>query len=70
MHRSTLYEAVDKGRVSAGIDGKGHRTIDLSEMIRVYGEPPSGTLQNPTLEAGSPPGDPTRPTDAYSELLE
>lgn len=70
LHRSTLYEAVDKGRVSAGIDGKGHRTIDLSEMIRVYGEPPSAARQNPTLEAGSQPSDPTRPTDAYSELLE
>lgn len=70
LHRSTLYEAVDKGRVSAGLDGKGHRTIDLSEMIRVYGESPSGALQNPTLDAGSPPSDPTRPTDAYSELLE
>lgn len=44
LHRSTLYEAVDKGRVSAGFDGKGQRVVDLSEMIRVYGEPPG----NPT----------------------
>ncbi|NYS62596.1 hypothetical protein [Vreelandella salicampi] len=52
LHRSTLYEAVAKGRVSAGHDTKGQRVIDLSEMIRVYGEPPSDT-RHPT---------PTRPT--------
>lgn len=41
LHRSTLYEAVQKGRVSASErDGKGQRLIDLAEMIRVYGEPP------------------------------
>lgn len=45
LHRSTLYEAVAKGRVSAGHDGKGQRVIALSEMIRVYGEPPG----RPTL---------------------
>lgn len=39
LHRSTLHEAVAKGRVNAGHDGKGQRVIDLSEMIRVYGEP-------------------------------
>lgn len=67
LHRSTLYEAVDKGRVSAGVDGKGQRVIDLSEMIRVYGEPPGYALQNPT-----PPTDiaPTPPADALQPLLE
>lgn len=52
MHRSTLYEAVAKGRVSAGIDGKGQRVIDLAEMIRRYGEPPGSSRQNPTPDAG------------------
>lgn len=56
LHRSTLYEAVDKGRVSAGFDGKGQRVLDLAEMIRVYGEP-SGS---PTLL----PDTPTSPTDS------
>lgn len=54
MHRSTLYEAVAKGRVSAGVDGKGQRVIDLAEMIRRYGEPPGSTRQNPTPAAESP----------------
>lgn len=54
MHRSSLYQAVAEGRVSAGVDGKGQRVIDLAEMIRVYGEPaglPDTTRQPP----GSPP---------------
>lgn len=51
MHRSTLYEAVAKGRVSAGVDGKGQRVIDLAEMIRRYGEPPGATRHNPTPAA-------------------
>lgn len=65
LHRSTLYEAVEKGRVTVGFDGKGQRVIDLSEMIRVYGEPPGQTRQNPTP---SPDPDPT--PDSYRELIE
>jgi len=48
LHRSTLHEAVAKGRVTASIDGKGVKVIDLSEMIRVYGEPQGQTLHSPT----------------------
>lgn len=59
LHRSTLHEAVAKGRVSAGHDGKGQRVIDLSEMIRVYGEPPG----RPTLLPDTPtPLADSRPT--------
>jgi len=67
LHRSTLYEAVDKGRVSAGVDGKGQRVIDLSEMIRVYGEPPGAALQNPTPATDTHQA---HPTDALQPLLE
>lgn len=38
LHRSTLHEAVSRGRLSVGVDAHGQRVIDLSEMIRVYGE--------------------------------
>lgn len=59
LHRSTLHEAVAKGRVSAGHDGKGQRVIDLSEMIRVYGEPAG----RPTLLPDTPtPLPDSRPT--------
>jgi len=48
LHRSTLHEAVAKGRVTAGLNGKGQKVIDLSEMIRVYGEPQGSPLHYPT----------------------
>lgn len=67
LHRSTLYEAVDKGRVSAGLDGKGQRVVDLSEMIRVYGEPPGEARQNPTPPTDT---DQTPPAAALQPLLE
>lgn len=50
LHRSTLHEAVAKGRVTAGLDEKGQKVIDLSEMIRVYGEPIGSPLHHPTPE--------------------
>jgi hypothetical protein len=54
LHRSSLYEAVAKGRVSAGYDVKGQRVIDLSEMIRVYGEAP-GSTRHPTASKQTSP---------------
>lgn len=63
LHRSTLYEAVSKGRVSTGFDGKGQRVIDLSEMIRVYGEPPGQARQSPT------PSPDTSQTPTDSDML-
>jgi hypothetical protein len=67
LHRSTLHEAVTKGRVTAGLDGKGQKVIDLSEMIRVYGEPPGSTRHVPTP---SPDTSPTPLFDALHPLLE
>lgn len=62
LHRSTLHEAVAKGRVTAGLDGKGQKVIDLSEMIRVYGEPQGTTLHSP------PPTPDTSPTPLFDAL--
>lgn len=67
LHRSTLYEAVEKGRVTAGVNGKGQRVIVLSEMIRVYGEPPRQPLQNPTLPKST---ESAPPTETLQPLLE
>ena len=53
LHRSSLYEAVAKGRVSAGHNVKGQRVIDISEMIRVYGEAP-GKTRHPTPTKQTP----------------
>lgn len=38
--RKTLYRHLDAGRLSCGVRGDGKRVIDLSELIRCYGEPP------------------------------
>lgn len=70
MHRSTVYEAVDKGRVSAGQDGKGQKVIDLSEAIRVWGEPPVSQTAKPDTRQIAPVADPTPPADALQPLLE
>ncbi|MBJ2260100.1 MULTISPECIES: hypothetical protein [Pseudomonas] len=70
LHRSTLHEAVSKGRVTAGLDGKGQKVIDLSEMIRVYGEPQGITLHRPTLDpTPSPYTSPTPEMDALHPAL-
>jgi len=71
LHRSTLHEAVAKGRVSVGLDSKGQRVIDLSEMIRVYGEPQRLPLHVPTHDSlPSPDIHPTATTDALHPLIE
>lgn len=70
MHRSTVYEAVERGRVSAGLDGKGQKVIDLSEAIRVWGEPPTDQTAKPDTRHPAPVADPTYPTDALQPLLE
>jgi hypothetical protein len=70
MHRSTVYEAVEKGRVSAGLDGKGQKVIDLSEAIRVWGEPPTDQTVKPDTRQPAPMADPTPPPDTLAPLLE
>jgi hypothetical protein len=71
LHRSTLHEAVAKGRVTAGLDGKGQKVIDLSEMIRVYGEPQGLPLHHPTLNPTPLPyTSPTPEIDALHPLIE
>lgn len=66
LHRSSLHEAVAKGRVSAEFDGKGQKVVDLAEMIRVYGEPSGATRHLPTPAPDIPP---TLPIEALQPLL-
>lgn len=71
LHRSTVHEAVAKGRVTAGLDGKGQKVIDLSEMIRVYGEPQGSPLHRPTPDPTLPPyTSPTPEMDALHPALQ
>lgn len=70
LHRSSLYEAVAKGRVSTSFDGKGQQVIDLSEMIRVYGEPSGSTRQLPDSFIDARQSRPTVNTGDLEPLLE
>ncbi len=71
LHRSTLHEAVAKGRVTAGHDGKGQRVIDLSEMIRVYGEPVGRPTPPPDTQTPAEDNHPTPPDTpaGWAELV-
>lgn len=39
--RMTLHRHCDAGRLSSRLNDDGQRLIDLSELIRAYGEPPN-----------------------------
>lgn len=41
MARSTIHRAINAGRITAVRRGDGVRVIDLTELIRVWGEPPA-----------------------------
>lgn len=48
--RKTLYRHMEAGRLSYQVLGSGRRALDLSELIRVYGEPPGQRHGNDTLQ--------------------
>lgn len=50
--RKTLYRHINKGRLSAGSVEDGVRLIDMSELIRVYGEPPTSNATGVTPTNG------------------
>lgn len=50
--RKTLYRHIDAGRLSCSVRGDGHRVLDLSELIRCYGDPP-GAGDSPATRHGS-----------------
>lgn len=47
MNRQSIYKRINKGDLSKNRDGK----IDLSEAIRVFGEPSQRSTQNVTLQS-------------------
>ncbi|SEN71285.1 hypothetical protein SAMN04487952_12611 [Halomonas caseinilytica] len=53
IHRATLYRHMAAGRLSWVLEPNGSRALDMSELIRCYGEPsghatPSATPATPT----------------------
>ncbi|RCV86024.1 helix-turn-helix domain-containing protein [Vreelandella rituensis] len=56
--RKTLYRHISAGRLSCSVRGDGHRVIDLSELIRCYGEPTGEAAASDTEKTrDSPQGD-------------
>lgn len=49
--RKTLYRHMEAGRLSYQVLGSGRRALDLSELVRVYGEPPAQRHGNDTPQA-------------------
>lgn len=47
MNRQSIYKRINKGDLTKNNDGK----VDLSEAIRVFGEPSQRTTQNVTLQS-------------------
>lgn len=68
FHRSSVYEAVAKGRVSAGFDGNGQRVIDLAEAIRVWGEPQANPTAKPDTATAATGQKARHPTDSPAVL--
>jgi hypothetical protein len=62
LGRSNLYRAVKSGQLNLSARPDGRRGIDTSELVRVFGEPSTGTTANiPPLSGASPPA--TDPDD-------
>jgi hypothetical protein len=54
-HRATVHRHIEAGRLSCTFRGDGRRVVDLSEAMRVCGEPdalPGQLQQDATLEDG------------------
>jgi hypothetical protein len=61
ISRTTIYRNINNGKLSTGSDNK----IDLSEMIRVFGEAKTPST-NSTLQGSAPP---VTPLQSESELM-
>lgn len=48
IHRATLYRHMQAGRLSWVLEPDDSRALDLSELIRCYGEPPGHATPNAT----------------------
>lgn len=56
--RKTLYRHIDSGRLSCSVRGDGHRVLDLSELMRCYGNPPGPMPTDDTpVTRDAPQGD-------------
>lgn len=55
LGRSNLYRAIKSGRLNLSARPDGTRGVDTSELVRVFGEPSTGTTANvPPLSVDTP----------------
>lgn len=82
IHRATLHRHIKTGRVSCVPEPDGSRALDLSELIRCYGEPPNAPeavrqVATPDATGGATPdatpdatGGQALPADLLAQMLE
>ncbi|MAS53772.1 MAG: hypothetical protein CMJ44_03930 [Pimelobacter sp.] len=71
IHRATLYRHMAAGRLSWVLEPNGSRALDMSELIRCYGEPPSPATPSATPATPTPGDDATPATERLlAELVE
>lgn len=70
LSRMTLHRHCRSGRVTSRLSDNGQRLIDLSELIRAYGEPPHDVTPDtpPVVSQRDTPGD-TPPNERDDLLL-
>ena len=71
IHRATLYRHMASGRLSWVLEPDSSRALDLSELIRCYGEPPGNATPNATPTTPTNSSDATPATERLlAELVE
>lgn len=71
IHRATLYRHMASGRLSWVLEPNGSRALDMSELIRCYGEPPGNATPDATDATTSASEDATPATvRLLTELVE
>lgn len=71
IHRATLYRHMASGRVSWVLEPNGSRALEMSELIRCYGEPSGHATPDATSAAGTTSNDATPATERLlAELVE
>lgn len=71
IHRATLYRHMASGRLSWVLKPDNSRALDLSELIRCYGEPPGNATHNATPATPATSSDATPATERLlTELVE
>lgn len=71
IHRATLYRHMAAGRLSWVLEPNGSRALDMSELIRCYGEPPGHATPSATPATPAPGDDAPPATERLlAELVE